>query len=104
MIEYKLQIQHYLNIQIQVVTCCRIGLQNVMIKITMVKYKTLLNQQKQTAQLIIQQLNHYLLSALVLCIKRIQLIITAKLFLSAANELIIFKLAIVFSIITDFQF
>ena len=54
MTKYKVLKQQKLNIQIQVVTYYRIGLLNAMIKLLMVKFKISLNQQKQTAQLVIR--------------------------------------------------
>ena len=56
----KLLIQQLLNIQTQVVIYYRIGLQNAIIKLKLVNYKILLNQQKQTAQLVIRERRFYL--------------------------------------------
>ena len=51
MIKHKLQIQQSLNNQIQVAIFYRIGLYYAMIKITMVKDKTLYDRQKQAPEL-----------------------------------------------------
>ena len=68
------------------------------------KNKTLLNQQKQTAQPSFREKSHYFLSVTFLCILRQVLLIMVKLFLSASNEQIIFILVIYHFIITKFHF
>ena len=68
MIKYKLLIQQLLSIQTQVVTYYKIVSSNVMIKIIVVKNKTIQNQQKQTSQTVFQEQRVYLLSVIVLCI------------------------------------
>ena len=74
-----------------------------MIKIIMVKHKTLKYQQKQTAQPVIGEQSHYQLSVSVLCILRQVPTIMVITFLSALNEQILIKFVISHSIITDFQ-
>ena len=68
------------------------------------KNKTLLNQQKQTAQPSFREKSHYFLSVIFLCILRQVLLIMVKIFLSASNEQIKFNLVIYHFIITKFQF
>ena len=94
LIKYKLQIQQLLNILTQVVIFYSNGLSNVMIKITMVKFSILLNQQKQTVQQVIQERLLCLQSVIRLCSWRHHLIIMVIMLLSASNEQIIFKLGI----------
>ena len=50
-----------------VVICFKIGISNVMIRMEMGKYQILYDQPKQTALLLIQELNRYRLWAKVLC-------------------------------------
>ena len=61
-------IQQKLNIQTVEDSFYSSGISDVMIKRTMVKYKTLLNQQKQTVQPVIREQRAYLQLVIVLCI------------------------------------
>ena len=75
-----------------------------MLKIIMAKNKTLWNQQKQIAQPVNREEIHYVLLVTVSCILRQALLTMMIIFLSASNELILFNLLTLLSIITDFQF
>ena len=68
------------------------GILNVMIKMTMVKYKVLYVQQKQTNQQAIVERLHHLLLVIVLCKKRQALKIMEITFFVVSNELILTKL------------
>ena len=65
-----------------------------MIKIIKVKYKILLNQQKQTHHRLTRVLKAYLQSVIALCISRRHLIIMDQVYSSVGKELILFKLPI----------
>ena len=76
-----------------------------MMKIILVKYKTLLNQQKQALQQLIQEKQVFHLSVIVLCkLKLILLILDLIMFFVVSNEEILFKLLVEHFLITDFQF
>ena len=63
----------------------------------MVKYKILINQQKQTAQLVklvIQEQSYYLRLVLLLCKLRQVLVIMDQMFLVVLNELILYRFLI----------
>ena len=61
-------------------------------KKTMVKYKILLTEQKQTTQQVIMEQIHYLKSVIVLCILRFHSVFLVMMCLSAGKELILYQL------------
>ena len=72
----------------------RIGLQNAMIKLIMIKYKIIFNRQKQSLQQVIREQSYYLVLVKVLCRLRQVLLIMVIMFLSALNEQILYRFLI----------